>query len=178
VPAIVSFASGTGGGRQEHDRQHHGAVAGAPWLLVGGADLHVLYGELDIGAGTNYHALDFFLWADVPVVISTPDGARSGARRRASSTRCARALQVCLVLNAAAPHDRAALGRVRSVIQRFLGSDVVLLGQVPSDPAVSLSARRFLPVVEGGPECPAARAMAAACDALAARLPAPLSRLS
>lgn len=28
---------------------------------------------LDIGAGTNYHALDFFLWGDVPVVIGTPD---------------------------------------------------------------------------------------------------------
>jgi flagellar biosynthesis protein FlhG len=28
---------------------------------------------LDIGAGSNLHALDFFLWGDVPVVISTPD---------------------------------------------------------------------------------------------------------
>lgn len=28
---------------------------------------------LDIGAGTNLHALDFFLWADVPIVVSTPD---------------------------------------------------------------------------------------------------------
>jgi flagellar biosynthesis protein FlhG len=28
---------------------------------------------LDIGAGSNLHALDFFLWADVPVVVSTPD---------------------------------------------------------------------------------------------------------
>ena len=27
---------------------------------------------LDIGAGTNLHALDFFLWADVPVLVSTP----------------------------------------------------------------------------------------------------------
>lgn len=28
---------------------------------------------LDIGAGTNYHALDFFLWADVPIAVATPD---------------------------------------------------------------------------------------------------------
>ena len=28
---------------------------------------------IDIGAGTNYHALDFFLWGDIQVVISTPD---------------------------------------------------------------------------------------------------------
>jgi flagellar biosynthesis protein FlhG len=28
---------------------------------------------IDIGAGTNSHALDFFLWGDVRVVISTPD---------------------------------------------------------------------------------------------------------
>lgn len=28
---------------------------------------------LDIGAGTNYHALDFFLMADIHVVVATPD---------------------------------------------------------------------------------------------------------
>jgi flagellar biosynthesis protein FlhG len=28
---------------------------------------------VDIGAGTNLHALDFFLWADIPVLVSTPD---------------------------------------------------------------------------------------------------------
>ncbi|HUJ25395.1 MAG TPA: P-loop NTPase, partial [Myxococcales bacterium] len=28
---------------------------------------------IDIGAGTGSHALDFFLWADVQVVVSTPD---------------------------------------------------------------------------------------------------------
>ncbi|MET0389031.1 MAG: P-loop NTPase, partial [Polyangiales bacterium] len=28
---------------------------------------------LDIGAGTNYHALDFFLWGDVQVALCTPD---------------------------------------------------------------------------------------------------------
>ncbi|NDY42954.1 MinD/ParA family protein [Dissulfurirhabdus thermomarina] len=27
----------------------------------------------DVGAGTNYHALDFFLMADLPVCIATPD---------------------------------------------------------------------------------------------------------
>ena len=28
---------------------------------------------LDIGAGSNLHALDFFLWGDVAVLVSTPD---------------------------------------------------------------------------------------------------------
>jgi flagellar biosynthesis protein FlhG len=28
---------------------------------------------LDVGAGANYHALDFCLWADFPIVVATPD---------------------------------------------------------------------------------------------------------
>src|SRR5262249_3605221 len=132
---------------------------------------------LDIGAGTNYHALDFFLWADVPVVIATPDptavldlykfvklaatrrvlsaiGSREPASEQLLSedfrtleqlmaaaqgagpdaerkVRAALAsLRVCLLLNQASGSDRGAVGRLRGVIKRFLGSDAVVLGQV------------------------------------------------
>lgn len=171
---------------------------------------------LDIGAGTNYHALDFFLWADVPVAISTPDptamldlykfvklaatrralgllGTRSdegehvqsedfrtleqlmaaassaGPELEAEVRSALAALRVCLLLNQAGS-DRASIGRVRTVIKRFLGSDTMVLGQIPSDPAVGQSIRRFMPVVEAAPESPAAQAFGLTCDALVALL--------
>ena len=174
---------------------------------------------IDIGAGTNYHALDFFLWADVPVVVATPDptavldlykfvklaatrrvlAAVGGTREPASEQllgedfrtleqlmAAARAagplaeqkakdalssLRVCLLLNQSSGNDRGAVGRVRGVIQRFLGTEAVVLGQIPSDPAAAQAVRRFLPVVEAAPQSPAARAFVSACDVLLRELP-------
>ena len=171
---------------------------------------------IDIGAGTNYHALDFFLWGDVQVVISTPDptavldlykfvklaatrrvlaalGARdpagegllsddfrtleqlmaaASAQGRETEQRAREALKSfapALLLNNAAG-DRASLARISSVIKRFLGSDADVLGQIPADPAVVTSVRRFLPVVEGDPSSPAARAFMAVERELRARI--------
>jgi len=159
---------------------------------------------VDIGAGTNYHSLDFFLWGDVQVVIATPDPtavldlykfvklaatrkvlAALGSRDPAgevffaedfrsleqllaaaaadspeTETRARNALRgfaPALLLNNTSG-DRASLARITQVIKRFLGSDAVVLGQIPSDPAVVSSVRRFLPVVEREPNAPAARA--------------------
>jgi flagellar biosynthesis protein FlhG len=159
---------------------------------------------IDIGAGTNYHALDFFLWGDVRVVISTPDptavldlykfvklaatrrvlselGSRepagealfgedirsiqqlmAAARAQGAETeqraRQALALFSPLLLLNQAGGDRAALARISNVIRKFLGSEAEVLGQVPVDPAVVMSVRKFLPVVEAAPDAPAARA--------------------
>ena len=41
---------------------------------------------IDIGAGTNYHSLDFFLMADYYLTVATPDP--TSATRPTSSTRC------------------------------------------------------------------------------------------
>lgn len=171
---------------------------------------------LDIGAGTNYHALDFFLWGDVQVVISTPDPtavldlykfvklaatrkvlAELGSREPAGEAllgedfrniqqlmaaasaegpeleqRARAALHSfapMLLLNHATG-DRASLARISGVIKKFLGSEAQVLGQVPVDPAVVSSVRRFLPVVEADPSSPAARAYAQVEKALRARL--------
>ena len=159
---------------------------------------------IDIGAGTNYHSLDFFLWGDVQVVISTPDptavldlykfiklaatrrvlaelgtrdpagekflaedfrsleqlmaaAAADGPETERRARAALRGFAPALMLNNTAG-DRASLARITQVIKRFLGSDAVVLGQVPSDPAVVSSVRRFLPVVEREPNAPAAKA--------------------
>ena len=172
---------------------------------------------LDIGAGTNYHALDFFLWGDLQVVISTPDPtavldlykfvklaatrrvlAELGSKAESSEAllgedfrsieqllavasgegpaveqRARAALagfRPALLLNSAGG-ERAALSRLCSVIQRFLGGEVRVLGQIPADPAVTASIRRFLPVVEAAPNSPAAQAFQQVALALRGLLP-------
>lgn len=171
---------------------------------------------LDIGAGTNYHSLDFFLWGDVQVVISTPDPtavldlykfvklaatrkvlAALGSREPVGESilgedfrsieqlmaaaraegpelevRAREALQAfapLLLLNNAGG-DRASLARISSVIKRFLGSEAEVLGQIPVDPAVVASVRRFLPVVEADASSPASKAYMQVEKALRARL--------
>jgi flagellar biosynthesis protein FlhG len=171
---------------------------------------------LDIGAGTNYHALDFFLWGDVQVVIATPDptslldlykfvklaatrrvlaalgsrepagemllgedfrnleqllaaASRSGPEIEQRARAALAGFEPTLLLNEAGT-DRAGLARISGLIRRFLGSDAHVLGQVPVDPAVVASVRRFLPVVEGEPSAPAARAFQDVAKALQARL--------
>jgi flagellar biosynthesis protein FlhG len=172
---------------------------------------------IDVGAGTNYHSLDFFLWGDIQVVIATPDPtavldlykfvklaatrrvlAALGSRDPAgdvffgedfrsleqllaaaaadspdTETRARNALRgfaPALLLNNTSG-DRASLARITQVIKRFLGSEAVVLGQIPTDPAVVSSVRRFLPVVEREPNAPAARAFVEVgrglCDLLA-----------
>lgn len=162
---------------------------------------------IDIGAGTNYHSLDFFLWGDVQVVISTPDptavldlykfiklaatrrvltelgsrdpagdkflgedfrsleqlmaaAAADGPETERRARAALRGFAPALMLNNTGG-DRASLARITQVIKRFLGSEAVVLGQIPSDPAVVSSVRRFLPVVEREPNAPAARAFEA-----------------
>lgn len=173
---------------------------------------------LDIGAGTNHHALDFFLWADLPVAVSTPDptaildlykflklaatrrvlgvlGSRGPAgenllaedfRTLAQLMAAAKAagsvaeqkaqaalasFRMCMLLNQAPADDRAGPSKLRNVVQRFLGSEAIALGSIPSDPAVIQSIRQFLPVVEFAPDSPAARAYGRACEALIRELP-------
>lgn len=177
---------------------------------------------LDIGAGTNYHALDFFLWGDLQVVISTPDPtavldmykfvklaatrrvlAELGSREQSSEAllgedfrtleqifaaasgvgpdveKRARAalagFQPALLLNNAGG-ERGGVARISAVIRRFLGSETLVLGQIPADPAVIVSVRRFLPIVEAEPNSPAARAFKEVELALRTRLRLPAAQ--
>ncbi len=179
---------------------------------------------LDIGAGTNQHAVDFFSWGDVCVAVTTPEPSavldlykliKLAATRRVlaafasrepvgetllgedsrplqqlmaaaseagpEAERAARealaSMRVCMLLNQAGSDDRVGAGKLRAVMHRFLGSEVFVLGQIPSDPAVTQSIRRRLPVVDSAPNSPAARAFESACDALLRELPG-LARVS
>ena len=71
-----------------------------------------------------------------------------------------------VVLNQATA-SRQSFERLRHVSRRFLGNDLELLGEVPTDSAVRSSVAEFLPVLEGAPSSEAAgsfRAIAVKLD--------------
>lgn len=163
---------------------------------------------IDVGAGTNYHVLDFFLMADIHVVVANPEPTsvldlyrfvKLAAIRRVvagflSRSPVAEALSVrdfasveevlevtrglapeghdiatsalqsfrpALIVNRSSNHSRLNVLYLRKVLHEYVGGDLMLLGEVPEDPAVGLAVRKFLPVIEADPRAPAAKALVA-----------------
>jgi flagellar biosynthesis protein FlhG len=60
---------------------------------------------------------------------------------------------------------------LRKVLHEYVGGDLMMLGEIPEDPAVSQAVRKFLPVIEFAPQSHAAKcllAVSAAVEQLAA----------
>ncbi|GKS59223.1 ATP-binding protein [Nitrospira sp.] len=161
---------------------------------------------VDIGAGTNYHALDFFLMADRHLAVATPEPtsvldlyrfiklaavrrvlaaflARSpmaealsnrdfssvdevmevvGTADHAGREDAAIALQAFrpgLIVNRTTTRTSVNIHHLRKLLHQYVGGDLELLGEIPDDPSMSQAVRRFLPVVEANPSCPASRGL-------------------
>ena len=169
----------------------------------------------DIGAGTNYHALDFFLMADHHVAVATPDPTsvldlyrfiKLAAIRRVLSSFLARdamaealsdrdfssveevldvagktdeagrgiaeatlrSFQPALILNRIADRSRVNVLQLRKLLKEYVGGDLLLLGEIPDDPAMERAVRSYLPVTEQEPQAPASIALGKIVDALLA----------
>ncbi|WHZ30029.1 MAG: ParA-like protein [Nitrospira sp.] len=163
---------------------------------------------IDIGAGTNYHALDFFLMADIHLAVATPEPtsvldlyrfiklaairrvlacflARSplsdvlsnrdftsveevievagatdpGGRDAAAATL--QSFRPGLIINRVSDSSQVNVLYLRNILHQYVGGDLMMLGQIPEDPAVIQAVRKFLPVIEAAPECPAAKHLSA-----------------
>jgi flagellar biosynthesis protein FlhG len=173
---------------------------------------------LDIGAGTHYHALDFFLMADIHLTVATPEPtsvldlyrfiklaairrvlacflARSpmsevlsnrdftsveevmevagaaDAEGRNVAAAALRSFRPGLIINRTSGCSQVNVLYLRKILQDYVGGDLMMLGEIPEDPAVSLAVRKFLPVIEFAPQSPAAKgllAVSAAVEQLAA----------
>lgn len=168
---------------------------------------------VDIGAGTSYHALDFFLMADHHVAVATPDPTsvldlyrfiKLAAIRRVLSSFLARdamaealserdfssveevldvagktdeagrgiaeatlrTFQPALILNRISGRSRVNVLQLRKLLKEYVGGDLLLLGEIPDDPAMERAVRRYLPVVESEPASSAAAALGKVADAL------------
>ncbi len=167
-------------------------------------DLKVDIVVIDIGAGTNYHALDFFLMADIHVAVATPEPtsvldlyrfiklaairrvlacflARSplsdvlsnrdftsveevmevvgaiDAGGRDAAAAMLQSFRPGLIINRASDSSQVNVLYLRKILHQYVGGDLMMLGHIPEDPAVIQAVRKFLPVIEAAPECPAAK---------------------
>ena len=163
---------------------------------------------IDIGAGTGFHALDFFLMADVHLAVTTPEPtavldvyrfiklaairrvvgsflARSpmsealsnrdftsvkevmdvagaaDAEGRAAAAAAVHSFRPGLIINRTSGRSTANVLYLRKILQDYVGGDLMLLGEIPEDPAVHESVRNFLPVIEAAPASPAAKSLLA-----------------
>lgn len=173
---------------------------------------------IDIGAGTNFHALDFFLMADLHLTVATPEPTsvldlyrfiKLAAIRRVLACFFARSplsevlsnrdftsveevMEVAgatdpegchvaadtvhsfrpgLIINRVTDSSQVNVLYLRKILHQYVGGDLMLLGEIPDDPAVSQAVRKFLPVIEAAPTSSAAKvltAVAAAVDLLIA----------
>jgi flagellar biosynthesis protein FlhG len=161
---------------------------------------------IDIGAGTNFHALDFFLMADIHLAVATPEPTsvldlyrfiKLAAIRRVLACFLARSpmsevlsnrdftsvdevMEVAgatdaggrdvaaatlqsfrpgLIINRASGSSQVNVLYLRKILHQYVGGDLMLLGEIPDDPAVSQAVRRFLPVIEAAPESLAAKGL-------------------
>lgn len=168
---------------------------------------------LDIGVGTQYHALDFFLMADIHLTVATPEPTsvldvyrfiKLAAIRRVLACFLARSplsevlsnrdftsveevLEVAgatdaegrdvaaaglrsfrpgLVINRTSGRSQVNVLYLRKILQDYVGGDLMMLGEIPEDPAVSQAVRKFLPVIEYAPQSPAAKGLLAVSAAV------------
>lgn len=169
---------------------------------------------VDIGAGTGYHALDFFLMADHHLAVATPDPtsvldlyrfiklaairrvlsmflmrdvmAEGLANRDYSSVEevldvagktdesgrliaesTLKAFQPALILNRVSGRARVNVLQLKKLLKEYVGGDLILLGEIPEDPAMEQAVCAYVPVVQHAPSSPAAVALAKTADALA-----------
>lgn len=180
---------------------------------------------VDIGAGTSYHALDFFLMADHHLAVATPDPTsvldlyrfiKLAAIRRVLSSFLARdamaealsdrdfssveevldvagktdevgrgiaeatlrTFQPALILNRISGRSRVNVLQLRKLLKEYVGGDLLLLGEIPDDPAMERAVRSYLPVVESDPASPAAVALGRVADALLPLLSTPSTQVA
>lgn len=180
---------------------------------------------VDIGAGTSYHALDFFLMADHHLAVATPDPTsvldlyrfiKLAAIRRVLSSFLARdamaealsdrdfssveevldvagktdevgrgiaeatlrTFQPALILNRVSGRSRVNVLQLRKLLKEYVGGDLLLLGEIPDDPAMERAVRSYLPVVESDPASPAAVALGRVADALLPLLSTPSTQVA
>jgi len=61
------------------------------------------------------------------------------------------------VLNRVTPNSKLTIAYLQQMVGKFIGGDLVMLGEIPADESVEQSIRNFQPVVDLAPNCPASK---------------------
>lgn len=179
---------------------------------------------IDIGAGTSYHALDFFLMGDIHLAVATPEptavldlyrfiklaairrvlscflarsplsdvlsnrdfhsveevmtvaGATDGEGRDVAAAAL-RSFRPGLIINRASNSSQVNIFYLRKILHQYVGGDLMLLGEIPDDPAVPQAIRKFLPVIEATPTSLAAKGLLSLATAVEQLIAAHVGRI-
>ena len=168
---------------------------------------------VDIGAGTSYHALDFFLMADHYLTVATPDPmsvldlyrfiklaairrvlsaflsrdavtetlsdrdfcsideviqavSETDPNAKETASRTLQGFHPYLIVNRVSGKSRVNVLQLKKLLQEYVGGDLMMLGEIPDDPAMTRAVRSYLPVVEFEPTAPASLALEKAAQTL------------
>ncbi|BHH84611.1 P-loop NTPase [Desulforhopalus sp. 52FAK] len=168
---------------------------------------------LDVGAGTSYHALDFFMHSDIQICVTLPDPTSimdlynflqlatirkmltsflsksdvatvlkttnfnslgevftlaeqtsEGARDMAQDAL--KYFHPLLVVNRDSDNGRLNKGKLKKMVNKYLGIDIPELGEIPDDPQVQVALKTFLPISELYPDSPSSIALKSAATKL------------
>jgi flagellar biosynthesis protein FlhG len=76
------------------------------------------------------------------------------------------AFQPALILNRATGRARVNVSQLKALLKEYVGGSLMLLGEIPEDPAMEQAVRSYIPVVQQAPSSPAVAALNKATDAL------------
>ncbi len=81
-----------------------------------------------------------------------------------------RAFQPALILNRATGRARVNVSQLKALLKEYVGGSLMLLGEIPEDPAMEQAVRTYVPVVQQAPASPAALALGRVADLLLQRI--------
>lgn len=76
------------------------------------------------------------------------------------------AFQPALILNRATGRARVNVSQLKALLKEYVGGSLMLLGEIPEDPAMEQAVRAYVPVVHHAPSSPAVAALMKAADTL------------
>lgn len=103
-------------------------------------------------------------YSSVEEVLEVAGKTDESGRTLAASTL--RAFQPALVLNRISGRTRVNVPQLRKLLKEYVGGDLLLLGQVPDDPAMEQAVRAYVPVIQHAPASPGATALMKTAEAL------------
>jgi len=161
---------------------------------------------LDVGAGTSYHALDFFMHSDIQICVTLPDptsimdlynflqlatirkmltsflsksdvatalkstnfnslgevfklAEQTSAGARDKAQEALKYFHPLLIVNRDSENGRLNKGKLKNMVQKYLGIEIPELGKIPDDPQIQVALKTFLPVSELYPDSPSSLAL-------------------
>ncbi|OYT24014.1 MAG: hypothetical protein CCU27_06320, partial [Nitrospira sp. UW-LDO-02] len=83
-----------------------------------------------------------------------------------TASRTLRGFHPYLIVNRVSGKSRVNVLQLKKLLQEYVGGDLMMLGEIPDDPAMTRAVRSYLPVVEFEPTAPAALALEKAAQTL------------